>query len=101
MATDSPQVIVTALFRSQPGRENDTRTLLQSLVSTTRAEAGCIRYDLHEATDQPGSFAFLETWRSEPDLERHLASSHIRMLRERLPALVAQPPVVTVWRQIS
>lgn len=101
MSTDSPQVIVTALIRSQPGRESDTRKLLQSLVSTTRAEAGCIRYDLHEATDQPGSFAFLETWRSESDLERHLASSHIRAFRERLPVLVAQQPAVTVWRQIA
>lgn len=101
MSTDSPQVIVTALFLSQPGYEDTLRAELESLVAPTRAEPGCIRYDLHEAAEQPTSFAFLETWRSEADLERHLASAHIRTLRERLPALVAAPPTLTLWRQIA
>lgn len=101
MSTDTPPVIVTALFRAQPGCENQLRAALDALVAPTRMEPGCLRYDLHQAKDQPAAFAFLESWRSEADLERHLASAHIRTLRERLPGLVAIPPEVTLWNQLA
>ncbi|MFO1457801.1 MAG: putative quinol monooxygenase [Verrucomicrobiota bacterium] len=101
MSADSHPVAVTALFQARAGREEELRSLLKTLVAPTRHEAGCIRYDLHENPDATGAFIFLEAWRSEPDLERHLASVYVQAFRARVPDLIAAPPVITLWRQIA
>jgi quinol monooxygenase YgiN len=64
-------------------------------------EKGCINYDLHESPDQPGVLVFLENWESKADLEAHLASPHIDDFRRIAPDLLAEPPDITLWREIK
>ena len=101
MSANSHPVAVTALFQAKSGKVDELRSLLKTLVAPTRLEGGCIRYDLHENPDATGSFIFLEAWRSEPHLERHLASVHVQAFRAKVPDLIAAPPVITLWRQIA
>ncbi len=75
---------VNAMIRARRGSE---RTVLESLVrllAPTRAEAGCLAYDLHQDIEDPHLFIFHETWESEEHLEHHLASDHIAANRDRI-----------------
>lgn len=47
------------------------------LIDITRAEEGCINYDLHQDNSNPAHFVFHENWESEALLEKHLESQHI------------------------
>jgi len=47
------------------------------LIDKTRAEEGCINYDLHQDNSNPAHFVFHENWESEALLEKHLESQHI------------------------
>ena len=49
-----------------------------AIVPATLQEEGCIEYKLHAVNDDPGLFYFVEQWRSEDDLDIHLASDHVR-----------------------
>jgi quinol monooxygenase YgiN len=40
---------VIAHVRAKPGQESRVRQLLEGLLAPTRAEAGCINYDLHQS----------------------------------------------------
>jgi quinol monooxygenase YgiN len=42
-----------------------------ALVAPTRAESGCINYDLHRSNDDPSVWMLYENWRSPDDLEQH------------------------------
>lgn len=53
------------------------RTELLKLIELTRAEEGCINYDLHQDNDNPAHFVFYENWTSRELLQTHLASQHI------------------------
>ncbi|SON51965.1 putative quinol monooxygenase [Vibrio tapetis] len=53
------------------------RTELLKLIELTRAEEGCINYDLHQDNDNPAHFVFYENWTSRELLQAHLASQHI------------------------
>jgi quinol monooxygenase YgiN len=64
-------IYVSADLRALPGKEDLLRESLQQLVVAVRTEPGCIRYDLHEATDSPGDFLFYETWENEEALDVH------------------------------
>lgn len=55
---------------------------LIKLIDKTRAEQGCINYDLHQDNDNPAHFIFYENWASSQALDNHLASSHIAQYSE-------------------
>jgi len=68
---------VVALIKAKVGKEKMLETILKTMVDPTRQEAGCIQYDLHRDQSDPRMFVFVEKWKSEKDLQAHLASAHI------------------------
>jgi quinol monooxygenase YgiN len=69
---------VVAIIRAFPEKYPVVRAELQQLIAPTRAEEGCLNYDLHEDTEDPALFIFHENWASPEDLDRHLESAHIK-----------------------
>jgi len=51
---------------------------LNTLVSSTQVEEGCLRYDLYQITESGDAFFLLEEWRDEKCLEKHFGSQHIK-----------------------
>lgn len=84
-------VHVIARFKARPERAADLAALVSGLLAPTRAEVGCVRYDLWRNKADPTELAMVEEWRSEADLDRHLETPHIAHAKERLPALLAAP----------
>ena len=79
---------VVATIRARSGSEAPVREGLEGLLSPTRAEEGCLTYDLHVDLSDPGLFVFYESWESEAHLDAHLASAHIAANRERIGSLL-------------
>ncbi len=92
---------VIATMRAKPGKEAALRAELLALVPITRQEPGCINYDLHIATDDPGRFMFHENWTSKPHLDDHLARPHLTAFIAKAGELLAEPPQITLWEQIA
>ena len=78
---------VTAKLKAKSGREKQLGEMLQSLIEPTRAERGCINYDLHRSHDDPGLFLFYENWESRPLWEAHMKSPHLVDFSEKQGAL--------------
>ena len=57
-----------------PEAVDELRGPLRSLAEATRAEDGCLAYDLYESAAVPGTFVTVERWRSQEDLDAHLGS---------------------------
>lgn len=64
-------IVVVANLTAHSGNESQLRDALLALVAIVRKERGCIQYDLHEALETPGQFAFYEIWEDERSLESH------------------------------
>lgn len=88
---DAP-VIVIARVVAAPGRDEDLRVVLEGLVAPTRAEPGCLRYDLVRDRAEPGVFTFVEEWSDDAALDRHFQTPHFIAAGERLGPLVAEAP---------
>ena len=85
---------VVAVIAAQPGKEDVVRDALVALVPPTRQEEGCLSYALSESAAQPGTFVTVETWRSQADLEAHLATPHVQAaLAAAGEALAAAPAI--------
>ena len=55
-------LIILAQITAAPGKEDFLGSELEKLVAPTRAEEGCVQYDLHRDNGNPGFFVFYEIW---------------------------------------
>lgn len=69
---------ILAQITAAPGNEDLVRMELEKLIETTRAEPGCIRYDLHADNANPGFFVFYEIWESHDLWQDHMNAPHLQ-----------------------
>jgi len=94
------EIRVIARFVARKGNEAQLRTLLQSMLTPTRAEPGCQLYELYES-DSRGRFYLSETWESQSALDQHEATSHFRHLQQAAGEVLAEPFEVNILRAIQ
>jgi len=82
-------LVIFAEITARKGLEETVRDNLKSLVEPTRAEPGCIRYDLYQDSLHPERFMFHEVWDSAAALDRHKKSVHITAFAESTGAAIA------------
>jgi len=92
---------VIATCVAKPGCEADVEAGLRGLLEPTRAEDGCINYDLHVLQDRPGTFVFYENWRDKAALDAHANSAHMQAWGARKDALIAQPVEILLADMLS
>jgi quinol monooxygenase YgiN len=93
-------VTLIVAIRARPGQEAALEKELRALVGPSRAERGCIAYDLHVSSDQPGLFLLRETWASLKHHGRHWETEHMKRWSERKGVLMASREA-SFWRQIA
>ena len=93
-------VTVVVRIRAKEGCEAEVRRELLALLAPTRAEKGCLGYDLHEMPDEPSLFLFHETWQSERELDRHLMEPHVQAWIAKAERLLAEPMQLSRWRKL-
>ncbi|NES24956.1 MAG: antibiotic biosynthesis monooxygenase [Symploca sp. SIO3E6] len=54
------------------------KTELEKLIDITRAEEGCLQYDLHQDNENPAHFMFYENWESRELWQIHMNNQHIK-----------------------
>ena len=72
------QLTIVADIRAEPGQGDLVRRELLALVDITRAEDGCLLYDLHQDDKDPEHFLFYETWASRALWQAHMEAPHLK-----------------------
>jgi quinol monooxygenase YgiN len=90
-----------ARVKAKRDKLDAVKEMLRGLVGPTRQEPGCIAYVLHQSTDDPCSFVFLETWKSQGDLDEHLQKPYLQAFIGRADAVLSEPLDVTLWRALE
>ncbi len=72
------ELTAVTLIHGLPGKEAELERHLLSLSAPTRAEPGCLRYDLYRSSVNPHEFMRLEVWASHAALEAHKQAPHLR-----------------------
>jgi len=99
MHTRTDRIVVTAMAQARQGLELEAAEMFQSLVPVSRAEPGCIAYDLYQSADDDAVFMFYETWDSRQDLDAHLRQPHIQAFMKQAKEVLAGPLQVTLWKR--
>ena len=69
---------IVANIKANPDKIDLVKAELMKLIDTTRAEEGCINYDLHQDNENPAHFLFYENWASKALWQAHMESQHLK-----------------------
>lgn len=71
------KLTIVAKILAQPEKRELVKKELLKLIDTTRAENGCIDYDLHQDNENANLFLFYENWESRELWQQHMNNSHL------------------------
>jgi quinol monooxygenase YgiN len=99
MPRQTLHVVARAIARA--GAEFLVREQFEALVEPTRAERGCLSYELLVREDDPAEFVFVQEYEDDDAFEAHLASTHVTSMLEVVLPLLAEPPDIRRYRRAS
>lgn len=90
-------ISITAILKSKQENIEQIKNLLNHLVTETRKEAACVRYDLHNTENV---FIIWEEWKDQPGLDIHNNQPYLLDFIAKSENLVASPIQVYKTAQI-
>jgi quinol monooxygenase YgiN len=93
-------VTLAVILRPRDGQEMMLEAELRALITPTRKEEGCLRYDLHRSAEGPGAFLLHEIWETREHHTAHTKTDHFLRWNARKDALLASREV-GFWKQIG
>jgi len=72
-------MLVNAVIYTFPAdKAEEAARTLRPLRDGSRAEAGCITFDVSRSNDDPNAFVLYEEWRDQAALEEHYRTEHFK-----------------------
>jgi quinol monooxygenase YgiN len=71
------KLTIIANIHAHPDRIDLVKAALEKLIPITRAEKGCLQYDLHVDNTNPAHFMFYENWESRELWQKHMGAPHL------------------------
>ncbi len=93
-------VTVVAHLTVRPDKIEETRAALLALIEPTRAENGCLVYDLAQNNSDPTDFTFIEEWTTDAALDAHLQSEHLLTFQSKAGELLAAAPDIRRYTSV-
>ena len=72
------KLTIVANIKANEDQIDLVKTELLKLIDITRAEEGCINYDLHQDNENPSHFLFYENWESRDLWQAHMGNQHLK-----------------------
>lgn len=73
----SQKLTIVANIHAKSGKIDLVKAELLKLTEITRAEAGCINYDLHQDKANPAHFMLYENWETRDLWQAHMGAQHL------------------------
>lgn len=89
------EVRIVAEVTAKPDQVDALRAALVGMLAPSRAEPGCLLYELHEDIEQPGHFVFFERWANLDAIEAHTRMPHYVALGPVIEPMLAGPGKLT------
>jgi quinol monooxygenase YgiN len=85
-------VRVIARITTQLDKVEELKSVLLGLVEPTRAEKGCVSYQLVQDKTDLAEFVFIEEWTSDSAIDVHMTSSHVQNAFSKAQSLLVKAP---------
>lgn len=91
---------IVARIKAKPGMEDRMQQDLLSLLAPTRAESGCITFDLLQDTGDPTVFVLYENWTDQSALNAHFQQPYVKQVLQAYEETLAEPINVMTLKKL-
>ena len=84
------KLTIVAHVHAKSGKVDFVKSELLKLIPITRAEEGCLQYDLHQDNEDPAHFVFYENWVSRELWQTHMNAPHLTGYMEITDGAIAE-----------
>ncbi len=84
-----------------PGKAEELKKALLAMVPLSRAEKGCISYDLFQEHDNPHRFAVIMRWKDKQAYDGHNAAAFIQKFVEKFDNVLYCNVVETSYKSLN
>jgi quinol monooxygenase YgiN len=88
------EMIVVARARVRTGQAARLLAAVAPFVAASRAEPGCVEYDIYVSATEYEEIASVERWASAAAAEAHLAAAHTATFLAAVADCLAGPPEI-------
>jgi quinol monooxygenase YgiN len=92
-------VHVMAHVEARPETVDAVRRVFDALLAPSRAEPGCVDYQVFEDGTRPGHFVTVECWADQAAFDAHMASPHVAAAFAAAGSLLASAPHIAPYRR--
>lgn len=97
----SEQIVLIARLKVKEDSIEAAKSAALAIVEPSRAEAGCISYDVHQSVEDPTVFAWYETWTDKAAIDEHFEYDYVKNFFAIVNELAAEPPVITLTNKLT
>ena len=90
-------LVVIATVPGKPDKRAEIAAALGTCAVSSRTDPGCQSYAFYSDVENPDSYASIETWDSQAELDAHMQTPHVAALLAAIGDLVAGAPVITTY----
>lgn len=84
-------ITIFATFTPRAGLEQAALDVLREVLAPTRAEPGCLRFDLFVSADRPTTYHLYEIFTNTEAIDAHRRTAHYRAYRASIEPLLDIP----------
>jgi quinol monooxygenase YgiN len=82
MSNNQFAVMIAGIAKS--GMEKYVKNYLTEMMHRSKQDEGCLIYNIHQSTDNPGEFMVYMLWRDEADFNRHNVKPDMQEFKKKL-----------------
>ena len=90
-------LVLAAKCIGKPECRDDIMRVISAVVPPSKAEAGCISYDVHERLPGGDEYLFFEEWSDQAALDFHFQTPHFQAFIGEFTPLLDAPPNIRVY----
>jgi quinol monooxygenase YgiN len=81
-------IVLIATLTIKSGSAEAVIAAAKPCIDGTRAEPGCVSYDLNHSVTDPDTMVFVERWASREAIDAHMRMPHFLAWREKAASLI-------------
>lgn len=90
-------LILAAKCIGKPECRDDIMRVSAAIVPPSRAETGCISYEVHQRLSGENEYLFFEEWTDRAALDFHFETPHFQEFIKEFTQLLQAPPSIRIY----
>lgn len=95
------KIVLIAKAKIKPEFVEEAKKAALAIVADSRAESGCVNYDVHQSIEDETVLFWHETWKNKEAIDEHFQTPAFQNFMAKVEPFLAEPPQINLTKMIS